>query len=305
MILDYKGNKGFRLLNVYERLNKGELVNKETLANDFGVSLKTIQRDIDDLRAYLAETHFTEGEVSIKYDKSKNGYYLIRLEREWLTNEEVLALCKILLESRAFCKDEMNALIRKIVMQSAPRDRRAIDDIIRGEYGSYIPLQHNRPLLSSLWELSGYIRGQRVVTFSYERQDKKVSTRTARPVAIMFSEFYFYLIAYAEEDPKNIPLVFRIDRMRNVKETGKTFQIPYRDRFNDGEFRKRVQFMYSGELKKVRFRYSGVLDAILDRLPTAKVIGEKNGVYTISAETFGNGIYMWLRSQGELVEVIG
>ena len=60
MLLDYKGNKGFRLLNIYERLNKGEVVNKETLADDFGVSLKTIQRDIDDLRAYLAETHFTE-----------------------------------------------------------------------------------------------------------------------------------------------------------------------------------------------------------------------------------------------------
>ena len=66
MQLDYKGNKGFRLLNIYERLNKGETVSKETLASDFGVSAKTIQRDIDDLRAYLAETHFDEYDTSIK-----------------------------------------------------------------------------------------------------------------------------------------------------------------------------------------------------------------------------------------------
>lgn len=304
MLLDYKGNKGFRLLNIYERLNKGEIVNKETLADDFGVSLKTIQRDIDDLRAYLAETHFTESDVSIKYDKAKNGYYLIRLEREWLTNEEVLALCKILLESRAFCKKEMSALINKIVMQSTPNDRKMIEDIIRNEYQSYIPLKHNKPLLSPLWKISEYIRGQKIINFNYERQDKKTSVKTAKPVAIMFSEFYFYMIAYVVDDPKNIPIVFRIDRIKNVKDTGETFQIPYRDRFNDGEFRKRVQFMYSGELTTVKFKYSGVLEAILDRLPTAQIISEHDGVYTISAETYGDGIYMWLRSQGDLIEIL-
>lgn len=304
MILDYKGNKGFRLLNIYERLNKGETVNKESLANDFGVSLKTIQRDIDDLRAYLTEAHFAEPEATVKYDKAKNGYYLVRLEREWMTNEEVLAVCKILLESRAFCQSEMTALINKITAQSTPGDRKQIEDIIRGEYRSYIPLRHNKPLLALLWEISGYIRGQKIITFGYERQDKKVSAKTAKPVAIMFSEFYFYLIAYVVDDPKNIPIVFRADRIKNIKKTGETFQIPYRDRFNDGEFRKRVQFMYSGELKTVRFRYSGVLEAILDRLPTAEILDEKDGVYTISAETYGNGIYMWLRSQGDLVEII-
>ncbi len=304
MLLDYKGNKGFRLLNIYERLNKGETVNKQALANDFGVSQKTIQRDIDDLRAYLAETHFTELETSIKYDRARDGYYLVRPEREWLTNEEVLALCKILLESRAFCQREMNALINKITAQSTPNDRKAIKDIIRGEYRSYIPLRHNKPLLSRLWKISELIRGQRVITFNYERQDKKIGAKRAKPVAIMFSEFYFYMIAYVADDPKNIPIVFRVDRMKNIKSTGETFRIPYRDRFNDGEFRKRVQFMYSGELKTVRFRYSGVLEAILDRLPTAKILSEKNGVYTISAETYGDGIYMWLRSQGDLAEIL-
>lgn len=304
MILDYKGNKGFRLLNIYERLNKGEIIGKEALANDFGVSQKTIQRDIDDLRAYLTEAHFAEPEASVKYDRSKNGYYLVRQEREWMTNEEVLALCKILLESRAFCQAEMSALISKITAQSMPNDRKRIDDIIRGEYHSYIPLRHNKPLLALLWEISGYIRGQKVITFNYERQDKRKSAKTAKPVAIMFSEFYFYMIAYVADDPKNIPIVFRVDRISSIKKTGETFQIPYRDKFNDGEFRKRVQFMYSGELKTVRFKYSGVLEAILDRLPTAKIIEERDGVYTISAETYGNGIYMWLRSQGDLAEVL-
>lgn len=304
MLLNYNGNKGFRLLNIYERLNKGEFVSKETLANEFCVSLKTIQRDIDDLRAYLSETHFAETEISIKYDKSKNGYYLIRLEREWLTNEEVLSLCKILLESRAFCKDEMGALIEKIIMQATPNDRKAVEDIIKNEYQSYVPLKHNRPLLGVLWDISKHIRSRNVITFTYSRQDGKTGSKTVKPVAIMFSEFYFYMIAFMNDEAKKNPIVFRVDRMKNIKATGDTFVIPYADRFDDGEFRKRVQFMYSGELKTVRFKYSGVLEAILDRLPTAQILDEKDGVYTISAETYGDGIYMWLRSQGDKAEIL-
>ncbi len=120
----------------------------------------------------------------------------------------------------------------------------------------------------------------------------------------MFSEFYFYLIAYMAEADKDFPIVFRIDRMEDIKETGEIFSVPYKDKFNDGEFRKRVQFMYTGELKTVTFEYSGVLEAILDRIPTCKILKEEKGVYTIRAEAYGDGIDMWLRSQGDKVKIL-
>lgn len=302
--LDYKGNKGFRLLNIYERLNKGEVVCKEELARNFGVSLKTIQRDIDDLRAYLTEAHFTEIEATIKYDKAKNGYYLVRLEREWFTNEEVLALAKILLESRAFRKDELSELMKKLLMQTSDKDRKTVEDIIHGEYMSYIPPRHNKRLLSLVWNFSAIVKSHKIITFSYTRQDGKKSVKKVKPVAIMFSEFYFYLIAYMAEADKDFPIVFRIDRMEDIKETGEIFSVPYKDKFNDGEFRKRVQFMYTGELKTVTFEYSGVLEAILDRIPTCKILKEEKGVYTIRAEAYGDGIDMWLRSQGDKVKIL-
>lgn len=58
--------------------------------------------------------------------------------------------------------------------------------------------------------------------------------------------------------------------------------------------------MYGGRLRKVRFKYKGYsVEAVLDRLPTAEIEMEDNGVYTISAEVFGDGINMWIRSQGD------
>ena len=90
-----------------------------------------------------------------------------------------------------------------------------------------------------------------------------------------------------------------------MEHTGNAFHIPYADRFKDGEFRKRVQFMYPGPLRCVKFTYSGPsVEAVLDRLPTAQILEEKEGVYTITAEAYGIGIDMWLGSQGDRVKVI-
>ncbi|MCY6356068.1 helix-turn-helix transcriptional regulator [Clostridium sp. ZS2-4] len=303
--INYNGNKGFRLLSIYERLNKGELLTKHKIATEFGVSEKTIQRDIDDLRAYLAETHFSETEVLIKYDKSQGGYYLVRFDREWLTNEEVLALCKILLESRAFQKEELNGIIGKLMSQVVPDDRKTVDEIVKNELFQYIPLKHNKKLLSPIWKLSKFISKQEIITFAYTRQDGTVNDRTVKPVAIMFSEFYFYLIGFMADDSKDFPTTFRIDRITNLVGTKQHFNIPYKDKFNDGEFRNRVQFMYSGELRRIMFEFNGPsIESVLDRLPTAEIIGEKNGVYTICTESYGNGIDMWLKSQGDYVQLI-
>ena len=84
------------------------------------------------------------------------------------------------------------------------------------------------------------------------------------------------------------------------------FDIPYRDRFEEGEFRKRIQFMYNGELRKIKFLYKGTnVEAVLDRFPTAVVIDKTDEGYMISAEVFGgNGVDMWIRSQGDWVEMV-
>ena len=303
--IDYNGNKGFRLLSIYERLNKGEIIEKAQLAEYFGVTQKTIQRDIDDLRAYIAEVHFAESEVAIKYDKVKKGYYLVRFEREWLTNEEVISLCKILLESRAFCKEELNSLISKLLTQVVPNDRKKIEDMIRNEQHHYVPLQHGKHLFSILWELSQLITNSELTRFTCTRQDGVTNVRLVKPVAIMFSEYYFYLIAYMADGNKDFPTVFRIDRITDLKGTKQHFNVPYKDKFNEGEFRKRVQFMYSGELQRVTFEFSGPsLEAVLDRLPTAEIISDNDGVYKIRAEVYGKGIQMWLRSQGDWIKNI-
>ena len=63
--------------------------------------------------------------------------------------------------------------------------------------------------------------------------------------------------------------------------------------------------MYGGKLQKIKFKYFGAdIDAILDRLPTAQILSEEDGIYTVQAEVFGKGIDMWIRSQGDMIEMV-
>lgn len=136
------------------------------------------------------------------------------------------------------------------------------------------------------------------------------------PLAIMFSEFYFYLAAHLEDIDREKefqitndtnPTIYRIDRIRELAVLEEHYRVSEKDRFQAGEYRKQIQFMYGGKPQVVEFWYKGwSLEAVLDKLPTAEVLetDKEKQRYRIRAKTFGKGIDMWLRSQGELVEVI-
>lgn len=175
--------------------------------------------------------------------------------------------------------------------------------------------RHKTRFLDMMWEIGQAVKNCRYIEMDYLRtKDKAVVKRRVKPVAIMFSEYYFYLTAFIDDEEvkkdfdvinDSFPTIYRIDRIQNLQVLDEKFHIPYSSRFEEGEFRKRVQFMYGGKLQKIKFRYFGCdIDAVLDRLPTAEILAEDEGVYTVSAEVFGKGIEMWLRSQGDLVEVM-
>lgn len=304
-ILDYKGDRGLRMLDIFERLNRGELLNKQDMVRYYGVGGKTIQRDIEDIRSYLADRRDVHVSATIEYDRGAKGYRLTRFEREWLTNQETLALCKILLESRALEKTELRGLIEKLLTQASPSDRAIAEDIIRSEYAAYVPLRHGKKLLESLWKISLAIHRHKEISFFYTRKDGMSHRRKVKPLSIMFSEYYFYVIAiYEDADEGEVYRTFRIDRLADLKETGKTFRIPHNAKFHDGEFRKRVQYMYDGKMQTIRFNYfDSSIEHVLDRLPTAKAKKVADGVYDVTAEVSGKGILIWLLSQGSQVEV--
>lgn len=308
--MEQNGVKSARLLEIYSRLSEGAVLKKSELAQDFHVTQRSIQRDIEDLRCFFAERHL---EQDVIYDTKLRGYRLMQATPKGLSNSEILAVCKILLESRSMRKDEMLPILDKLIFCAVPESsQKAVKALIANEELHYVEPHHNRPILDGLWEIGQAIKNQQIIEIEYERmKEPRLVRRRVQPVGIMFSEYYFYLTAFLEdktdfENPDDLfPTIYRIDRIHTFKVTDEHFRIPYTSRFEEGEFRKRIQFMYGGKLERVKFRYSGPsIEAVLDRLPTARILSQDENGWTVEAEAFGKGIEMWLRSQGEYIEAV-
>ena len=140
----------------------------------------------------------------------------------------------------------------------------------------------------------------------YERlREPQLVKRKVKTVGVTFSEYYFYLTTFLEDkdgfgNPDDLfPTIYRIDRIRAFRVLDERFSVPYKNCFQEGEFRKRVQFMYGGRLERIKFKYTGPsIEAVLDRLPTAQIVEQDEDGWTVTAEVFGKGVDMWLKSQG-------
>lgn len=312
-----KQTKNSRVLDLYERLCEGKVIHKSDEAQRFGVDERSIQRDIDDIRAFLDERSVIDaGDCrQVIYDRKQKGFLLNGYQSPLMTNSEILAVSKILLESRAFTKKEMSTILDKLISGCVPMgNMKLVTDLLANERFHYVELSNPKGIQDKLWEIGNDIRLRRLLRLSYARQGEEAGAveRIVEPLSILFSEYYFYLNAYIVEERDgrfqhkyDYPAIFRIDRIAAYKLLEEKFSLPYINRFQEGEFRKRVQFMYPGRLQTIRFRYKGSsVEAILDRLPTAAIISKEEGAVVVEAEVYGKGIMMWMLSQGKQVEII-
>ena len=226
--------KSARLLSIYARLLNGRVLKKTDLAQEFGVTARSIQRDLESLRSFLSNEMLSQDVV---YDRAAGGYRLTDAKPACLSNSEILAVCKILLESRSMRRDEMLPILDKLVDCCVPEEnKRAVQQMIGNEKLHYIEPHHGQPVLRGLWELGQAVQQRQVLELDYQRlKGAETVRRTVEPVGILFSEYYFYLAAYLRgvdrkqifENPEDpYPTIYRIDRIRAFHATGEHFTPP-------------------------------------------------------------------------------
>ena len=301
-----------RVLNIYDRLLAGEIIHKGAEAERFQVNVRTIQRDLEDIRAYFAEN--PEVKLELKYDRNKKGYHLYQRDRKTLTNGEILTVCKILLESQALVKDEMYNIIEKFILSNDPYcDVKRVNHLISNEKFHYLEPKHSKKLVEQIWELSSAITDQQILLVSYHDQaTKKLVKRMIQPVGLLCSECNFYLAAYfCNEDActdmlkSECPAVFRLDRLDEYEVLGDHFRVVYKDRFEEGEFKKKLYENFSNKPTMLKFRYTGDdVSRIFMRFPTAEIVEHDQNGWLFSAHTNGVGAIIWLMGQDDKVEIL-
>jgi predicted DNA-binding transcriptional regulator YafY len=309
-------DKAERILSIYSRLKMGKVIFKEKESNDFGVATRTIQRDIADIQCFLQNQTTESGELQeIIFDKKVGGYVLQTKQNSQLEGKEILTVAKVLLESRSLMKSELFPIIHKLIgLCGDENEEKMVEELLKNEMHHYVELKHGKLLLERLWQLEQAVKKQKYIEVQYKKlKNQEIVTRKIKPVGIMFSDFYYYLTAFIDDidkeekfqNPNDIyPTIYRVDRFMDIKILEEHFSIPYAERFEEGEFRKRVQFMYGGELRKITMKCNNKsLETVLDRFPTAEILSQDGEEYIVRAEVFGDGVDMWLRGQKDSIEI--
>ena len=101
-----------RILEIFFRLLMGQGVSVAEFANEYGVSTKSISRDLSEIKNFTYEHRELLSNAQIQYHADSKKHYM-ELEH-FLTPNELFALTKIILGSRAFSKAETVGVISKL-----------------------------------------------------------------------------------------------------------------------------------------------------------------------------------------------
>ena len=293
-----------RLLSIFFRLLSNEQINKEQLSKEYNVSIKTISRDLTEIKNFLADDLDLTNGLELTYNKNNNTHSLNN--NKLLLPKELLVIIKILIESRAIERTEFIRIIDKIKGFTNSNNKDLLQEIISKEIMTYSGVKHmNVELINLIWNISDNIYKRKEISIDYYKIDGKKVKRHILPIAIVFSEYYFYLIAYRSDKDDYKPLYYRVDRITNVIVHRKNFDIPKEYYFDEGELKEKIHFMTYGELRKIKFEFTGLsVQAILDKIPTAKVIENDGKKSIIVADAYGDGIKYFLLSQGSWIKVL-
>lgn len=298
--------KKIRVLSILYQLLVGNQVSVAKLAEKYQVSTKSINRDISIIRNFLAENRDMVGDMALEYNKANNSYSFTK--KELLQPEQILLIMKILSGSRAVESKELFELMEHLFVYSSGEEQETLKEITQKEIEHYHAITMTEgDIASKIWRLEESIRGHQIVKVIYERLDKTVVERKLFPIAVVFSDHYFYLLACRADTKDSSVIYYRIDRIKNMNVKNETFHINFQEQMKCAEANLYSQKMFMGERITLRLLYTGPsLQAILDIFPNCRIKNETNrGVEILTEVEYSKGTIMTLLSQGAWIQVLG
>jgi predicted DNA-binding transcriptional regulator YafY len=293
-----------RLLNLISTIQNYPGIQAKELAEFFGCTTRTIQRDICFLRKNGFLIDSSTGAAG--GFRSRGSYSLKPLV---FSGEEALAIfvtSKILLEQKGFpFRDDLESALAKISQVIRKEDIKLFKSL---EARTSIMSKRLKDYYS--WgdvftEINRAILDHVIIEITYNSYNsRKVTVRKVDPYHIMFREGCWYLIAYCHwrEEIR----IFRIDRIINIKRTHEQFSYPAG--FSLQEFFKMSWQIGKGEEVTVKIRFEPpVAHLIREKVwhPMQEIEESEGGslIYTVRVE----GTYeikQWILGWGTAAECL-
>ena len=230
-----------RLLNLLYTIQKSPGIQTKVLAELFGRTPRTIQRDICNLRKMGFNIDSSTGAAG--GFASRGSYYLKPLVFSGVEALAIFIASRVLLEQNGFpYADDLKSALGKISQVIREKDEEFFQSLEPRTSIVVRQIKDYYPWNNIFVQINQAILDKQTLEMTYDSYSSQtVSARKVDPYHMLFREGCWYLIAYCHIR-KDIR-IFRIDRIKYLEPTNEKFQTP-------GDFSLGEYFMNSWQLGK-------------------------------------------------------
>lgn len=296
-------NHAERVLTLYWRLLQGEHVHKVNFSTEFQITERSFARDIQAIRYMLAEVH---SPARLCFDKMADSYYLSDTQVSYIDGMDVMVLIKLLLGTRALRKDEMTHLVHVVGSFLSAHEKKGLSSVLADAMEQYEGPVHKKAIVKMQWDLTQCLIKRCRIRIQYQTYKGECLERVVIPVDLVFSEYYFYLIAFrVQGKPYAYPAFFRIDRIQSFSILPSVpDDAPYWQ-FRFSKIAPSLHFMFGGEQTEAMLWCSaGAKEAVLDNFPNHQIVEYAKDGVIFTTNVFIEGFLRWLPTQGTEIKIL-
>ncbi|MDU2064846.1 MAG: YafY family protein [Sporomusaceae bacterium] len=279
-----KMNRLFEITTIL--LNKGTATAKE-LAERFGVSTRTIYRDIDVLSAAGVPVYMNKG--------NGGGIYLLEnyaINRTLITPEESESLLLAIRTLQATQYPELDRILEKL---GAMFQYISSHEWVEVDFSPWGSMANEKNKFSDIRQA---LLQRKVIGFQYVNSKGQKSNRFVEPEKLTFKENAWYLKAYCRLRHEH--RTFRISRLKKLEILSETFET----KKTPGAETVTEEVSLPFVPVKLRFQ-ARALNKVYDYFDDTYITQNDDGSYTLEVALPDNEwIYEYILSFGNLVEVL-
>lgn len=341
--------KAFLILNwLQKKTDKNHVLNATEIADaitTFGISAerRSVGRDIEAINEAVLlaqeealdveEAHemVEDGQKTIVYDPVRKGYYYDNL---FCDLEDIRLVAECIYAAKFIDEKRAERMIEEIVCKNISEHQK--EEVLRDIFVTDRVRTSNTQLYRTIQTITEAMRHRvedddddiktkykhrpeqisfQYMTYTIEDLSKQVerghgAEYVVSPYRLMVCDGNYYLLAYNSKAKRDKVLMYRVDRMKDVKRIRGSECEGYQEISKvDLETYTKTHFgMFSGEGENVTIRFTNnLLDAVVDRFGTKGVIYQAHDSkhFTVTTKVYlSQQFYGWLFGFGNRAKVI-
>lgn len=204
-------NSKERAIMIAFRMLFGEKINAKDTATVYGVSKRTILRDISSIRHALSDNDLANYRFELKYNENQNNYSIY--DNGILTLEEALLVLMTLTSNIPdISSDSLNKILKEIANLVETKNRRKLNGTVINAQKNYLNSSDKSENLSKIKQFLPLVVNKKAICFTAE--DDRVLTGI--PLNMFVENRHCYILMYVAGDFDH-NVVYQIDQIHNLE----------------------------------------------------------------------------------------